>query len=104
MSMSKKNKDALDGLFASADMESFRAMMNAAEAGAPVKRQVEPSIYAACFNTPAGQAVLQDMYTRYVHVTRAVPGQGAETAFYREGMAQVVFDIVDQMTQAQNGE
>lgn len=104
MNMSKKNKDALDGLFASADMEAFRAMMNAAEAGAPVKRSVEASIYAACFNTPAGREVLQDLYSRYVHVTRAVPGQGAEAAFYREGSAQVVFDIVDQITQAQNGE
>lgn len=96
--------DPLDSLFASADMGAFRAMMDKAEERAPVKRGLEPEIYAACFATEEGRLVLEDMYSRYVHITRCVPGQGAEAAFYREGMAQVVFDIVDQITMANNGE
>jgi hypothetical protein len=94
----------LDNLFSSADMDSFRKMMGAAEDAAPVKRGLDPAFYAACFGTPEGQAVLQDLYSRYVHVTRAVPGQGADAAFLREGMAQVVFDIVDQISQAHSGD
>jgi hypothetical protein len=94
----------LDQLFSSADMGEFRRMMDAAETSAPIKRTLDPAIYAACFTTEAGALVLADMYARYVHVTRAIPGGGADAAFYREGMAQVVFDIVDQITQAHNGE
>ena len=97
-------KDALDALFMSADMDSFRAMMDKAEEAAPVKRGLDPEIYAAVFQTEGGRLVLEDMYSRYVHVTRCIPGQGADAAFYREGMAQVVFDIVDQITRANNGE
>lgn len=94
----------LDALFESADMDEFRAMMDQAERGAPVKRTLDPAVYAACFGTAAGRAVLEDMYARYVHVTRAVPGGGTDAAFYREGMAQVLFDIVDQINQGENGE
>lgn len=96
--------DRMDAMFASADMESFRAMMDKGEAAAPIKRGLEPEIYLAAFTTEAGRLVLQDMYDRYVHVSRCVPGQGADAAFYREGMAQVVFDIVDQITRAATGE
>lgn len=105
MSMSKHVAEAgLEKLQDSADMDAFRAMMDQVEAGATIKRTVEAATYAACFQTPAGQEVLRDMYARYVHVTRAVPGQGADAAFYREGMAQVVFDIVDQINLAHSGE
>ena len=55
---------------------------------------LDPSIYVACFSTPAGRAVLADMYNRYVNVSRFVPEQGPEAGYYREGMAQVVFEIV----------
>jgi hypothetical protein len=85
-------------------MDSFRDMMQAGEAMAPIKQIAEPAVYAAAFMTPAGKLVLEDMYARYVNVTRAIPGQGTDAAFYREGMAQVVFDIVHNITQAQNGD
>jgi len=60
--------------------------------------RIEDSVYRAVFNTSAGQAVLHDMYNRYVNVTRWVPGAGEDTGAYREGMAQVVFDIVARLT------
>jgi len=60
-------------------------------------------IYAACFGTPAGRAVLADMRKKYVTVTRFVPGAGAEHGFYREGMAQAVFEIEELIKAAKGG-
>lgn len=88
--------DFLDG--------DFAKQAEAAAQAAGIEATKIATMYSAVFNTPAGQAVLEDMYRRYVHVTRAVPGQGAEAAFYREGMAQVVFDIAGCIARVQQGE
>jgi hypothetical protein len=88
------NSAGIDALFHNADDPAWRALMETAEASATIKRQADCELYAVVFGTPAGRLVLEDMYNRYVNVTRCVPGQGADAAFYREGMAQVVFDIV----------
>lgn len=50
-------------------------------------------VYRACFSTPAGRAVRQDLYNRFVNVTRCAPGEPEGSSFYREGAAQVVFLI-----------
>lgn len=96
--------DPMEALFQNADDPAWKNLMDQAEQDAPVKQTIDPEVYAACFSTPAGRAVLEDMYRRYVNVTRCVPGQGTDAAFYREGMAQVVFDIVHNVTQAHGGE
>lgn len=100
----ESGKQGLDALFENAGMDDFRAMMDGQEETAPVKQSLDPSIYAECFNSEAGQMVIQDMYNRYVNVTRCVPGLGADQAFYREGMASVVFEIVAMIEAAHNGE
>jgi hypothetical protein len=90
----------LDALFDGADSEAWRDLMAQAEGSAPIKQTVDPALYASIFTSPAGRLVLADMYNRYVNVTRCVPGGGADAAFYREGMAQVVFDIVHNINRA----
>lgn len=97
-------KRGLDALFQSASMADFREAMDGREASLPIKRGLDPAVYAECFGTDAGQQVLQDMYNRFVNCSRCIPGLGSDEAFYREGMAQVVFDIVDQFDRAFNGE
>lgn len=62
------------------------------------QRNVPRDVYRQVFSTPQGQLVLQDLHDRYVNVTRADPHGTAQEAFYREGMAQVVFDIVENVT------
>jgi len=94
----------LDALFQNADSDAWRDLMRRTEAAAPVKQGLNPRLYAVVFSTPIGREVLADMYNRYVNVTRCMPGQGPDAAFYREGMAQVVFDIVHNITVAQEGE
>jgi hypothetical protein len=98
------NSTGLDALFQNADSDAWRDLMLRTEADAPVKQSVDPELYAVVFSTPAGREVLADMYNRYVNITRCVPGQGADAAFYREGMAQVVFDIVHNIALAQEGD
>lgn len=98
--------DEVDGLteaFMGADMESWDKMMAGAAAQQPIQRTIDPAVYAACFNTSAGRAVLADMYARFVNVTIVEPGQAPETHGIRQGQANVVFDIIDQITKA-NGE
>jgi hypothetical protein len=58
------------------------------------------AVYDACFSTPAGRAVLADMRKKYVEVSRFVPGAGADYGYYREGMAQAVFEIEDYVRMA----
>jgi len=94
----------LDALFANADSEAWTDLMNRAEETAPIKQGVDAAFYAAVFSTPAGREVLADMYNRYVNVTRCIPGEGSDAAFYREGMAQVVFDIVHNINKAHIGD
>lgn len=94
----------LGALFQNTDSDAWRDLMKRTEEAAPIKQGVDPELYAVVFSTPAGQEVLADMYNRYVNVTRCVPGQGADAAFYREGMAQVVFDIVYNIALANEGE
>lgn len=94
----------LDALFENAESDAWRDLLAKTEAAAPIKQGVDPELYAVVFSSPAGREVLADMYNRYVNVTRCVPGQGPEAAFYREGMAQVVFDIIHNISQAHEGE
>lgn len=94
----------LDALFDQADDPAWQALMQRAQQDAPVSQTIEPEVYAALFSSKLGRQVLADMYARYVNVTRCVPGQGADAAFYREGMAQVVFDIVLNITVAKEAE
>jgi hypothetical protein len=96
--------DGLGELYASADMSHFRSMMDGIEATQTVGRSIDPALYAACFATVAGKAVLQDMYSRYVNVTIVEPGQAPEVHGIRQGMANVVFDIVNQISEAYEGE
>ena len=65
---------------------------------------VRPGIYQACFNTPAGREVLKDLYNRYVNVTRYFPGEPEGSGHFREGGAQVVFDIAATIEAAAQGE
>lgn len=65
---------------------------------------LDSSVYLACFSTPAGRAVLMDLYQRYVNVSRFVPGEPEGSGFYREGAAQVVFDIAAKIEASAQGE
>lgn len=65
--------------------------------------QVGNDVYLACFNTPAGRAVLRDLFMRYAMVTRAYPGEPEGSAFYREGAAQVTYDIMARVERAAQG-
>jgi hypothetical protein len=65
---------------------------------------LDPAIYLACFSTPAGRAVLSDLISRYVNVSRFVPGEAEGSGYYREGMAQVVFDIASKVEGAAQGD
>ena len=66
--------------------------------------RVPPEVYEACFSTPAGRAVLEDLIQRFVYGTRFEPGMGADFGFYREGAASVVFDIGARIERASQGE
>lgn len=92
--------DGLEEAFMSADMQSWDKMMKVARAVQPVENAIDNGVYAACFGTEAGRAVLADMYSRFVNVTIVEPGQAPETHGIRQGQANVVFDIVDRMTKA----
>lgn len=70
----------------------------------PGMELLDPAVYLACFSTPAGRAVLRDLYMRYVNVSRMVPGEAEGAGFYREGMAQVVFDIAAMCEAAAEGD
>ena len=96
--------DGLEALFENADDPAWRDLMEKASEISQVKPDIDPALYAATFNTPAGREVLRAMYNEYVNVSRCVPGQGTDAAFYREGMAQVVFDIVHKIMMASEGE
>lgn len=61
-------------------------------------------IYLACFNTPAGRAVLADLYRTFVNVSRVVPGEPEGSGFYREGGAQVVHHIAAMVETGAQGE
>jgi hypothetical protein len=97
--------DPFKAMMESASDPSWRAHVD--EAGAPMDvagvQGLDAGIYLACFNTPAGRAVLQDLYTRYVNVSRVVPGEPDGSGFYREGAAQVVFLIASQVEAAAEG-
>lgn len=102
--MADSDTTGVDALFQNADSAAWKELMDRVESQAPIKQGVDPELYAAVFSTPAGQQVLADMYNRYVNLTRCVPGQGTDAAFYREGMAQVVFDIVHNINTAHEGD
>ena len=87
-----------EALLQAADSDSFSDLMDKINEGLDIKPDVDPDVYKAVFNTTAGRIVLTDMYNRYVNVSRFVPGRDASEGYYREGMAQVVFDIVHLIT------
>ena len=103
----RKMSDQVDGLteaFVGADMDSWENMTAGAANQQPIERSIDPAIYAQCFNTPAGREVLADMYRRFVNVTIVEPGQAPETHGIRQGQANVVFDIIDLINKANNGD
>ncbi|AGH16034.1 hypothetical protein DVVG_00048 [Dunaliella viridis virus SI2] len=65
---------------------------------------LDNAIYLACFATPAGRAVLADLYNRFVNGTRFEPGQDPSIGYYREGGAYVVFDIAARIEAAAQGD
>lgn len=99
-------------------IDPFAALMDAAndplwrdnvlgqteEAAMPGTQRLNAAVYLACFNTPAGRAVLADLYNQYVNVSRFVPGEPDGSGYYREGMAQVVFDIAARVEAASQGD
>lgn len=87
-----------------ADMNSWREMMDGIVDSQVIEPALDPAVYAACFNTPAGRDVLADMYSRYVNVTIVEPGQAPETHGIRQGQANVVFDIIDQINKSTKGD
>ena len=91
----------VDPLFAAMDDPAWEALINQGrEAMAGSGNMVEPDVYAACFGTPAGQAVLADLRRAFVDVTRWVPGEDTSLGYYREGAALAVFHITDMIAQA----
>lgn len=70
----------------------------------PGMEGLDSELYRACFSTPAGRAVLEDLMQRYVMVSRFVPGEAEGSGYYREGMAQVVFDIAARCEAASQGD
>lgn len=94
----------LDALFQNADDPAWRDLIRKGGEASPIRQGAEPAVYRAVFTSPAGKAVLEDLVRRYVYVTRCIPGEGSDAAFYREGMAQVVHDIVLNMTEEPDGE
>lgn len=62
---------------------------------------LDPVVYLECFLSGAGQLVLEDLKRRFVTVTRWNPHEDPSTGYYREGMAQVVFEIERQMKLAE---
>jgi len=94
----------LDEMQMGADMESWDKMLNGQREVQQVEPSLDPAVYAACFNTEAGQMVLADLYSRYVNVTIVEPGQPPETHGIRQGQANVVFDIVDLINRMDDGD
>ncbi len=74
------------------------------ETGFVPDSDIDPSIYLACFSTPAGKMVLRDLFRRYCDTSRWVPGEAKSSGFYREGMAQVVYEIAAHVETAASGE
>lgn len=85
--------DAIPELLNQADDGDWMERTAAANEAAAVERSQIADAYAALFSSDLGRAVLDDMQRRYVDVTRWNPGLPPEQGFYREGMAQAVFDI-----------
>lgn len=76
----------------------------AAEFTVPGMDTLDDGVYLAAFSSPAGRAVLADLYNRFVNVSRFVPGEPEGSGFYREGAAQVVFEIAARIEAAAQGE
>lgn len=99
-------------------VDGFKELMNVAsdpawrdrigdlseEMSVPGMQSLSPDIYLAAFSTHAGRAVLSDLYNRYVNVSRFVPGEPDGSGYYREGAAQVVFEIAAMIEAASQGE
>lgn len=76
----------------------------AGDMGSMPDQGIGADVYLACFATPAGRAVLADLYNRYVNVSTVVPGEPEGSGFYREGSKQVVFEIAAMCEAAAQGE
>ena len=97
-------QEPLDQLFSQMDDPAFKALISQGNESVRLKSGLDPDFYAMCFGTDAGRAVLADLYSRYVNVSRLIPGEPEGSGFYREGMAQVVHDIVYRISLAERGE
>ena len=76
----------------------------ASEYEVPGMDSLDPSIYLACFSTPAGRAVLADLYREYVNTATWVPGEPEGSGYVREGSKQVVFKIAAKLEAAAQGD
>lgn len=94
--------DAFEAMMDKAGSAEFQAMIEENAAGA--KPDVSNEVYKACFDTPAGRAVIRDLYNRYVNGTRFNPAEGSDYGFYREGGAAVIFDLAARVEAAAIGE
>jgi hypothetical protein len=92
---------ALDQAFTS---DAWNEMIAKAEQAERLPSSLDPEVYYAAFSDGAGRMVLDDMFERFVNVSRVIPGEGSDAAFYREGMAQVVFHIMHMMARAVKGD
>ncbi|RMD95098.1 MAG: hypothetical protein D6811_01535 [Alphaproteobacteria bacterium] len=80
--------------------ELFSALGQRAPAGAD--DTLPPAVWKEVFATPGGQAVLAEMVRLFVAPARAVPGEGVELAWYREGQAAVVLWLFERVYQKED--
>ena len=93
--------DPLEAAFEANDDPAWQELMGKVEEQLPVKPLVEPSDVLALFSTPLGETVLRALYMSFVNVTIVEPGQPPEVHGIRQGQANVVHWILDQMARAE---
>ncbi len=93
-----------DEAFARLMQNADDGLFDNVEATFVAKPDVEPEAVAAVFNSPVGRQVLGAMYRAFVDVSIVEPGADAITHGIRQGQANAVFWIADQIAQAHNPE
>lgn len=97
--------DGFAALFDSlADDTLRRNLIEGTEELARGQSHVPAEVYLACFTSPAGKAVLRDLYNQFFNVQRFVPGEPPEAGYWREGAATLVQYIAAKMEAAAQGD
>lgn len=65
---------------------------------------IEPAEIASILGTPAGQRLMHELHRQFVYVTIVEPGQPPEVHGIRQGQANVVFWLADQIAAAHKGD